>query len=137
MCWRAGPKRSVGRITSPMLLYTLGHSAHPLEKFLALLGHYGLSTLVEVRSMTASRFQPQYNRVSLERALTDHGIRNVFAGQALAGPWIRLFTLAAGCRSKARHIHRSLTTQVFADRNFAWRPGIIGLSGLRNYLKTH
>jgi uncharacterized protein (DUF488 family) len=68
-----------------MQLYTLGHSAHPLAKFLSLLDQYDIQTLVDVRSVPASRFHPQFNRASLERSLTDHGIRYVFAGQALGG----------------------------------------------------
>jgi uncharacterized protein (DUF488 family) len=41
--------------------------------------------LADVRSVPASRFHPQYNRVSLEHSLTDHGIRYMFAGQTLGG----------------------------------------------------
>ena len=66
-------------------LYTLGHSAHPLAKFLSLLDQYGIRTLADVRSVPASRFHPQFNRASLERSLTEHGLRYVFAGQALGG----------------------------------------------------
>jgi uncharacterized protein (DUF488 family) len=68
-----------------MKLYTLGHSAHRLEKFLALLDQHGIRILVDVRSVPASRFHPQYNRATLERSLTEHGVRYVFAGQALGG----------------------------------------------------
>lgn len=68
-----------------MQLYTLGHSAHPLAKFLSLLDQHDIQTLVDVRSVPASRFHPQYNRASLERSLTDHGLRYVFAGQTLGG----------------------------------------------------
>lgn len=69
----------------PLRVYTLGHSAHRLEKFLALLDQHGIRTLVDVRSVPASRFHPQYNKANLERSLTEHGIRYVFAGQALGG----------------------------------------------------
>ena len=68
-----------------MQIYTLGHSAHPLAKFLSLLDQYDIQTLVDVRSVPVSRFHPQYNRASLERSLTEHGVRYVFAGQALGG----------------------------------------------------
>jgi uncharacterized protein (DUF488 family) len=68
-----------------MQLYTLGHSAHRLEKFLTLLDQHGIRTVVDVRSVPASRFHPQYNKANLERSLTEHGVRYVFAGQALGG----------------------------------------------------
>lgn len=64
-------------------VYTLDHSAHRLEKFLTLLDQHRIRTVVDVRSVPAGRFHPQYNRASLERSLTEHGVRYVFAGQAL------------------------------------------------------
>jgi uncharacterized protein (DUF488 family) len=68
-----------------MQLFTLGHSAHRLEKFLALLGQYGIRTLVDVRSVPASRYHPQYNKLTLEHTLGEQGIRYVFAGRELGG----------------------------------------------------
>jgi uncharacterized protein (DUF488 family) len=68
-----------------MDLYTLGHSAHPIERFLGLLAAYHIRLLADVRSVPASRFHPQYNRRALENALTGAGIAYAYLGEGLGG----------------------------------------------------
>lgn len=68
-----------------MRLFTIGHSAHSLEKFLQLLEANGIMTLVDVRTAPASRYQPQFNKASLEQFLPQHEIQYVFAGKYLGG----------------------------------------------------
>jgi len=50
---------------SKPILYTVGHSTHPIEFFLELLQEYSVNCLVDVRSIAASRFNPQYNKEPL------------------------------------------------------------------------
>ncbi len=68
-----------------MDLYMLGHSNHPIDRFLGLLQSQGVETLVDIRSTPASRFYPQYNRRRLEEALGQAGIRYVYLGDLLGG----------------------------------------------------
>jgi uncharacterized protein (DUF488 family) len=68
-----------------MQLYTIGHSAHPLQKFIGLLHAYQIQQLVDVRSVPASRFHPQYNKAALQRELAENHIGYIFAGQKLGG----------------------------------------------------
>ena len=68
-----------------MQLYTIGHSAHPIEKFIGLLKAHQIETLVDVRSVPASRWHPQYNKATLDKALAKNQIDYVFAGQQLGG----------------------------------------------------
>jgi uncharacterized protein (DUF488 family) len=68
-----------------MVLFTIGHSNHSLDKFLGLLEGHDVVTLVDVRSAPYSRFNPQFNRKSLEGALPQHGIGYVYVGQQLGG----------------------------------------------------
>ena len=68
-----------------MKLYTIGHSVHSLERFVQLLDENGVMTLVDVRTAPASRYQPQFNRASLEQFLPQHDIQYVFAGKYLGG----------------------------------------------------
>jgi uncharacterized protein (DUF488 family) len=68
-----------------MKIYTIGHSAHPQEKFLQLLSNNEIKTLVDVRTMPASRFQPQFNKENLEYFLPKQYIQYVFAGKFLGG----------------------------------------------------
>jgi len=55
-------------------IHTIGHSTRPIETFIELLRHAGVTRLVDVRAVPRSRFNPQYNREALEAALRDVGI---------------------------------------------------------------
>jgi uncharacterized protein (DUF488 family) len=66
-------------------LYTIGHSTHPLEKFLALLKTHGITALCDVRSIPYSRTNPQFNREEFSQHLRLVGIAYVFLGRELGG----------------------------------------------------
>jgi len=68
-----------------MKLFTIGHSAHSLEKLVHLLDENGVIMLVDVRTTPASRYQPQFNKANLEQLLPQHYIQYVFAGKCLGG----------------------------------------------------
>jgi len=63
------------------VIYTIGHSTRPQGEFIALLRHYGIVTLVDIRVMPRSRHNPQFNREELEQALPACGIRYVHLAQ--------------------------------------------------------
>ncbi len=67
------------------VVFTVGHSNHSLETFLALLLQHGVTALADVRSAPYSRFNPQFNRKALDASLEAVGIRYVFMGRALGG----------------------------------------------------
>src|SRR6185437_7293065 len=56
------------------LIYTIGHSTHPLPYFLSLLQEYSISCLIDVRTTAASRHNPQYNKAPLSNFLKTHNI---------------------------------------------------------------
>lgn len=64
-------------------IFTIGHSTHSAEAFLALLRQHGIEALADVRSSPFSRFNPQFNRGELEQSLKAVGIRYVFLGKEL------------------------------------------------------
>ena len=66
-------------------VFTIGHSNHPLEKFLELLKAHEIAVLVDVRSIPSSRYTPHFNRAELEKALSAAGVRYVYAGGELGG----------------------------------------------------
>jgi uncharacterized protein (DUF488 family) len=68
-----------------MTIKTIGHSSHPIERFVDLLTKGGVSLLVDVRSMPYSRRFPQFSRERLARSLADAGIDYVWEGAALGG----------------------------------------------------
>lgn len=63
--------------------YTIGHSNHPIEKFLALLTRHGITCVGDVRSIPSSRFCPQFNGKNLDASLRAAGIAYLFLGQEL------------------------------------------------------
>ena len=64
-------------------VYTIGHSNHPLEHFIALLKQHDINVLCDARSDPYSRVNPQFNRETLKAALWKAGITYVFLGKEL------------------------------------------------------
>ncbi len=64
---------------------TIGHSNHPIERFVALLKAGGVERLVDVRSTPWSRRHPQFGRENLARSLAEAGIAYAHEGAALGG----------------------------------------------------
>jgi uncharacterized protein (DUF488 family) len=64
-------------------LFTVGHSNHECEKLLDLLARHGISAVADVRSQPYSQYTPQFNRETLEAALTNRRIKYVFLGREL------------------------------------------------------
>ena len=67
------------------MIKTIGHSNHPLERFLDLLKGGGVKLLVDVRSMPYSRRFPQFGRERLAQSLSAAGILYRYEGAALGG----------------------------------------------------
>src|ERR1700760_3670835 len=64
---------------------TIGHSTHPIERFVELLKAGGVERLVDVRSMPWSRRFPQFGRERLAKNLAGGGIAYAWEGEALGG----------------------------------------------------
>lgn len=67
------------------LIYTIGHSNHPLEVFLGLLRDNAIDVLIDTRSSPYSRFSPQFNREALKAAICAEGMKYGFYGRELGG----------------------------------------------------
>ncbi|HVA91344.1 MAG TPA: DUF488 domain-containing protein [Chloroflexota bacterium] len=55
-------------------VYTIGHSTRLGDDFVALLRHYGIVILADIRTIPRSRHNPQFNPEELARVLPDEGI---------------------------------------------------------------
>jgi uncharacterized protein (DUF488 family) len=64
--------------TASPRLYTIGHSTRRLQELIAVLKHYGIRRLVDIRHFPMSRRNPQFNRSELERALPQAGIEYIW-----------------------------------------------------------
>ena len=49
-------------ITTPAMIWTIGHSTRPLEEFLALLTLFRIQAVADVRSFPGSQRYPQYGK---------------------------------------------------------------------------
>lgn len=56
------------------VIFTIGHSTHSIEEFIALLNAHNVRHLVDVRSIPKSRHVPQFNTDALESSLRAAGI---------------------------------------------------------------
>jgi uncharacterized protein (DUF488 family) len=60
---------------SGLRIYSIGHSTRTLSELIAVLKHYGIEQVVDIRHFPASRHNPQFNREHLEAALRTAGIQ--------------------------------------------------------------
>jgi uncharacterized protein (DUF488 family) len=62
---------------SELSLFTIGHSTRTLEEFIQLLKTYGVTLLVDVRTVPRSRHNPQFNKETLPASLKPEGVRYI------------------------------------------------------------
>jgi uncharacterized protein (DUF488 family) len=58
-------------------VWTVGHSTHPLETFVALVRAHGVTAIADVRKIPRSRRNPQFNVETLPASLTAAGLAYV------------------------------------------------------------
>jgi len=63
-----------GNIQEAQLVFTIGHSTHPLETFIQLLRSLAVEMVADVRTVPRSRHNPQFNRETLPRDLAAAGL---------------------------------------------------------------
>jgi uncharacterized protein (DUF488 family) len=63
------------------LIYTIGHSNHRIDYFKELLDAYKIDCLIDVRSMPASAYNPQFNKDSLNNYLKHYKINYLHFGE--------------------------------------------------------
>lgn len=55
-------------------IFTIGHSTHPIEQFLALLTLHGVRQLCDIRMIAKSRHNPQFGEEELRPSLENAGM---------------------------------------------------------------
>jgi uncharacterized protein (DUF488 family) len=58
----------------PPIVLTIGHSNHPLDRFLALLARHEVEALLDIRRFPGSRKHPHFHRGNLTAALPQSGV---------------------------------------------------------------
>jgi uncharacterized protein (DUF488 family) len=62
-------------------LFTVGHSTHSAEYFVALLKKFSVQQIWDVRSVPYSAHNPQFNRETLQATLSGVGVSYLFLGK--------------------------------------------------------
>jgi uncharacterized protein (DUF488 family) len=76
---------SVNTSTAECCIFTIGHSNHPLDRFVELLKAYRIEVLVDVRSHPYSKHAPHFDIQTLKAGVTAAGIKYMFLGKELGG----------------------------------------------------
>lgn len=58
-----------------IIIYTIGHSTRSLEEFIKLIQHYGITYVIDIRSIPRSLHVPQFNENEFKKALKHVGIK--------------------------------------------------------------
>lgn len=57
-----------------MIIYTVGHSTRKRSELVALLKHYGVDTLLDIRAIPYSRYNSQFNLEEMVREMPGAGL---------------------------------------------------------------
>jgi uncharacterized protein (DUF488 family) len=71
--------------TTGFTVFTVGHSNHPLETFLALIEQYRIGLIVDVRSSPYSAYVSEFNKEAARTHLASRGVGYLFLGDLLGG----------------------------------------------------
>lgn len=63
------------------VLYSIGHSSQSFEEFLQMLQSQRINVIVDVRSIPASKYSPQFNKEPLRASLSRHNISYMHFGE--------------------------------------------------------
>jgi len=72
-------------VTETVRIWTIGHSNHPIERFIALLRDASIQVVADVRSQPYSAFAGHFSQAALRTSLEEAGFRYVFLGRELGG----------------------------------------------------
>lgn len=61
-------------------IYTVGHSSQTQEEFLSLISAFGVDCIVDVRSVPASKYTPQFNLEQIKWFLKARGVQYLHFG---------------------------------------------------------
>ncbi|MCX6724334.1 MAG: DUF488 domain-containing protein [Candidatus Staskawiczbacteria bacterium] len=67
------------------IIFSVGHSNHPIDIFISRLKKHKISILVDVRTTPLSRFCPHFNKNALQQALNRENILYLWKGRNLGG----------------------------------------------------
>ena len=67
-----------------MKIYTIGHSNYSMERFLDMLRHYNINTVVDIRGTPYSKYNVQYDKEKLQETLRAEGFTYIYMAKEFA-----------------------------------------------------
>ena len=67
-----------------MKIYTIGHSNYSLERLIYMLKYYDIDTVVDIRGIPYSKYNVQFNKDKIQKALTQAGFIYVYMEEEFA-----------------------------------------------------
>ena len=77
--------KSLEKMQTNTLIYTLGTSTRSPDEFFSILESYAIQTIVDVRRFPKSKRFPHFNRENLETSAREQGIAYHWLGEELGG----------------------------------------------------
>jgi uncharacterized protein (DUF488 family) len=65
------------RAENNKIVWTIGHSTHPLDEFMAMIKSYRIERVADIRSLPGSKRYPQFNKEALEVSLPENNIKYI------------------------------------------------------------
>jgi uncharacterized protein (DUF488 family) len=96
-------------------IFTVGHSTHPIERFLSLLRDAGIEAIADVRRFPGSRRHPQFGADALAESLGSQGIDYEPFREQLGGRRSRRDVEAAGVSPPDNSAWRNASFRAYAD----------------------
>jgi len=72
-------------VSETVRIWTIGHSNHPIDRFIALLREASIQVVADVRSQPYSAYAGHFSQAPLRTSLEEAGLRYVFLGRELGG----------------------------------------------------
>ena len=98
------------------IIYTVGHSTRKRSELIALLKHYGVDTLLDIRAIPYSRYNSQFNREEMMAAMPSAGIAYEHL-EALGGkrPPREVMATAKSCSERSHGFAAHMQTEEFRE----------------------
>lgn len=98
------------------IIYTIGHSTRQRPELVALLKHFGVDTLLDIRAIPYSRYNPQFNREDMARAMPGTGVSYEHI-EALGGirPSRDVMAAAKSCSDRSRGFAEYMKSESFRN----------------------
>ncbi len=62
------------KVEEGKIIWTIGHSTHPIDQFISLLASFKISLVADIRNFAGSKRFPHFNKEALENSLPQNNI---------------------------------------------------------------